>query len=208
MCNSRLAAETTCVLLLGGLLALAANTISPRGLDLARDYFPAAPAVAPVVTAAATPSPVPQPARSHEFNTVTLAQIAEIIRDTRHTTRQILLIDARDAQTCQTGHIPGAVHFDPFRPEQTLAGVLPMALAAQSVILYCGGVDCDHARIAARLLRDLGVPAQRLAIFDGGYEEWQNANQSTGSPPSRSQRRTAHCPDCGSKSNSEKPKNE
>lgn len=158
---------------------LMANALSPRGLDLGRDYFPPrAPAITPPAPDTSSPPPATAPpvtARSHEFASVSRAAVEEMTRDPRFVTRNLLLIDARNDALYQAGHIPGALQFDHYRPQQHLATILPACLAAGKIVIYCNGGSCEDSHFAARLLRDLGVPQDRLSIYDGGFEDWQAA---------------------------------
>lgn len=97
-------------------------------------------------------------------------------RDPRFVVRKLLLIDARNAESFQAGHIPGALQLDPYRPGQYLAVALPAARAAEKIVIYCGGGNCEDSHFAARMLRDLGIPADRLSIYDAGFNDWQAAD--------------------------------
>jgi len=177
--------QAALVLLLGVIFAFTANSISPNGLDLRRDYFPTAAPQRTATLAESTTShdPKPIPVAGHEFPTATLEQVVEITRDPRFATRRILIIDAPHTETYRAGHIPGALQLDPFRPEQNLASILPASLAAEKIVIYCTGGDCEDSLLAARLLRDLGVPPARCAIFDGGINAWMAAGQPVQSSP-------------------------
>jgi 3-mercaptopyruvate sulfurtransferase SseA len=111
----------------------------------------------------------------HEFRVVTREQVVAMTRDPKYVTRKWLLIDARKAEIHRAGHIPGSLQFDRFQPGQNLAAVLPACLAAEQIVLYCNGGTCEDSTFAARMLRDFGVPSDRLAIYEGGFFEWQAA---------------------------------
>jgi rhodanese-related sulfurtransferase len=184
----RLVLESWVVGGFGLLLALAANALSPRGLALDRDYFPPQTATAPLQSPAPAPAPTPQPAPvadsppTHDFRTVTRDQVEAMTRDAKFVTRKWLLIDARRPELHHQGHIPGSLQFDRFQPGQNLATVLPACLAAESIVIYCNGGACEDSHFAARMLRDFGVPTDRIAIYEGGFFEWQS-NASSKSPP-------------------------
>jgi rhodanese-related sulfurtransferase len=164
----RLAIEVALVLAAGGLLAIAANALSPRGLALGRDYFP--PAAGPVPE---IPDPAVVPAA--EFATVTREEVLEMTRDPRFASRRLLLLDARNDELFNAGHIPGALQFDHFRPEKNLVEVHTACLMADRIVIYCGGGSCDDSLYAARMLRDLEVPAASMAIYTGGFHDWRDA---------------------------------
>ena len=168
-----LGAQCFLVLLIGSVFAFAVNHFSPRGLSLGRDYFPAA----------ADPVPVaPETKPTHEFPTVTHIDIQEMIGDQRYATRKFLLIDARDDAHYRAGHIPGAMQFDRYQPQNHLSAVLPACLAAEKIVIYCTGGNCEDSIFAARALRDYGIPADRFFIFTGGIQSWQDAQLPLVSP--------------------------
>ena len=72
----------------------------------------------------------------------------------------------------QQGHIPGAYEFDPYRPEKYFGDVLPVCQKAEQIVVYCNGGDCDDSESAALLLRDVGIPNQKLFVYGGGMAEW------------------------------------
>ncbi len=178
--------EAAIVVVVGFGVALAANELSPRGLALSRNYFPGRTNQVPVAPKPA--QAVPNPAGTNE--TSEAAQISERLRDkglqelklTRveilfHDPRtqdgRIVFVDARNQDDYQQGHIPGACELDPYHPEKELGTVLPICQAAEEVVVYCTGGDCEDSDTAAILLRDAGVPAQKLFVYGGGFTEWE-----------------------------------
>jgi rhodanese-related sulfurtransferase len=157
----------------GLLVAVLANHLSPLGLSLTRDYFPAA---VPVETPATTsPEPAPTAAPKHEFATATRADVQELLRDPRFVMQKFLLIDARNVANFQAGHIPGALQYDHFRPTENIAQIVPPCLAAEKIIIYCHGGQCQDSIFTSRLLVGYGVPASRIAIYEAGIEDWRHA---------------------------------
>ena len=158
----------------GIVFAALANALSPRGLALGRDYFPpASSAIAPIPP---KESPLPLAATAHEFAIATREDVEAFLRDSRFVTRKYVLIDARNLASYQAGHIPGALQYDHFRPNEKLAEVVPACLNAEKVILYCHGGQCEDSIFTARLLVGYGVPAERLSIYEKGIEDWRAAN--------------------------------
>ena len=72
---------------------------------------------------------------------VTLAEVQDLFQDPRYETEQVVFVDARSRRYYEEGHLPGAFHLDHFYPEETLAEVLPAALMAEVVMVYCNGGD-------------------------------------------------------------------
>jgi rhodanese-related sulfurtransferase len=177
--------EGILVLLIGASVAFAANALSPRGLKLARDYFPGSTRVQPVpVTTNAstvTTAVVAHPAhsivdhlREKGLNAVDTQQAEQLFRDPRFEQNGIVFIDARKDEAYQSGHIPGAFQLDRFHPENYLGDVLPACLGAQQIVVYCNGGECEDSEFAAILLRDSArIPGEKLLVYAGGITEWK-----------------------------------
>jgi rhodanese-related sulfurtransferase len=179
--------EGALVAVIGAALAFAANALSPHRLELTRDYFPAGQITSPAATAATnvtaaaattTNSPVELLAASLRANGLQLAesnQVAQFFRDPRREQDGVIFIDARDEDHYRAGHIPGAYHFDRFRPENYLTNVIQVCLTAQDIVFYCNGGDCDDSAYAAIMLRDsIGIPKEKVFVYGGGFTEWTN----------------------------------
>jgi rhodanese-related sulfurtransferase len=179
--------EAVIVALAGALFAFVANTVSPRGLTLARNYFPGAaqgPLISTNVTrlapsAAETNIAVPSPAQllatqlqAKGLQLVESRRAEELFRDPRREQELIVFVDARDDQHYQEGHIPGAYQFNHYRAENYLATVLPVCQAAEQVVVYCTGGDCEDSEFAAIFLRDAGIAKEKLFVYAGGMTEW------------------------------------
>jgi rhodanese-related sulfurtransferase len=104
------------------------------------------------------------------------AEILELFRDPRYEQGLVMFIDARDDDHYAAGHIPGAYQFFHYRPEKYAGSVLPLAQAAQQVVIYCNGGDCEDSEFAAMMLRDMGVPVANLYVYLGGYSDWSTNN--------------------------------
>ena len=184
----RVLGEAVLVAVLGAAFAFAANQISPLGLSLTRDYFPAgtAHAVRPVAggrTCRAPPAQIPTALSPAQFLAAQMKEKGLQLMDGRQALRyfhdprfkqdMIVFIDARDEENYQKGHIPGAYEFDPYHPEKYFATVLPVCQKAEQVVVYCNGGDCDDSESAALLLRDVGIPNQKLFVYGGGITEWK-----------------------------------
>jgi rhodanese-related sulfurtransferase len=173
--------EALLVAAAGIVLAFGANLVSPRGLALARNYFPAG-INRPVPTArgvANTNPPASSPAqllaarlKEQGLQSVDGRQAAQLFHDPRFQQGSIAFIDARDEPHYREGHIPGACEFDPYHPEKYFATVFPVCQAAEQIVVYCNGGDCDDSESAAILLRDVGIANQKLFIYTGGITEW------------------------------------
>ena len=179
--------EAALVAVIGALFAFAANGISPRGLALTRNYFPGG--TGRLVSAAPPARGSHDTTRTNasEFDPAQLLaaelkqkglqliagrQVVELFHDPRYQRGIIVLVDARDEQHYRAGHIPGAYEFDPYHPEKYFAAVLPVCQAAEQIVVYCNGGDCDDSETAAILLRDIGIANRKLLVYGGGITEW------------------------------------
>jgi rhodanese-related sulfurtransferase len=182
--------EAALVAAIGLALALAANTVSPRGLRLNRDYFPnAGTSPAPAQNGATATAPSPHsPAdalqatvkrlEQHGLQVITSNGVAESFADPRYEQGLIVLIDARDDEHYQKGHIPGAWQFDHYHAEQYLPTILPICMSAQKIVVYCNGGACEDSEFATIMLRDAGVPRDLLYVYAGGITEWASSGQA------------------------------
>jgi rhodanese-related sulfurtransferase len=178
-------AEAALVLLGGLVFALIANQLSPRGLSLTRDYFAAggkrvASSPGPMATqpanSEAPAGTVTAELRRRGIREISLTQAAPLYRQARRARRSVVFVDARDDAHYEAGHIPGALQFDYYHPENYLLPVLDACQNATQIVVYCTGGDCDDSEFAAVMLNQAGVPAAKLQVFAGGYGEWTNHN--------------------------------
>jgi rhodanese-related sulfurtransferase len=177
--------EALVVLCFGLAFALAANQISPRGLSLTRNYFPAGTGQATPSMAVGDPQrgvanpPAPAPSellaarlKKRGLQLIDGPRAVELFHDPRFQPGRVVFIDARDAAHYREGHIPGAYDFDPYYPEKYFPTALPPCQAAEQIVVYCQGGDCDDSESAALTLRDVGIATNKLFVYGGGITEW------------------------------------
>jgi rhodanese-related sulfurtransferase len=179
--------QAALVLLLGDVLSLAANALSPRGLKLDRDYFPpATPALgAPASGPAAPPGPAPTDPytaaaarlRAAGLQPLPHAEVVALFQSPDAATQKVIFVDARDDEHYQAGHLPGAWQFYHYRPAEYMEAVLPPCLLAEKVVVYCTGGDCEDSEFAARTLTQSSVAKEKLFIYVGGITEWETKGQ-------------------------------
>ena len=99
-------------------------------------------------------------------------QVVAWFNDPRRHTQKVVFLDARNEEEFQKGHVPGAWLFDPYYPDKYFAAILPVCQAAEQIVVYCHGGDCDDSLTAASLLLDVGIPGAKIAIYGGGMTEW------------------------------------
>jgi rhodanese-related sulfurtransferase len=182
--------EAICVAVVGVAIGFAANYFSPKGLGLKRDYFPSRAASSTAATTtnysggqaprpnagANTNTPPESPAalrlRQNGLQMVDVAQTWQLFHDPRYKQHLIIFVDARDDKHYSGGHIPGAYQFDHYHPEKYLGTIFPVCQAADQIVVYCTGGDCEDSEDAAVMLRDAGIANQKLFVFSGGITEW------------------------------------
>jgi rhodanese-related sulfurtransferase len=184
--------EAVLVAVIGATFAFAANRISPRGLALATDYFPTE--TNPPVRMAAITAPVDSPADTNptapsallrlttpteglEWRLIDEGRTVELLHNSHLKQGAIVFIDARDEEHYLEGHIPGAYGFDPYHPDKDFPAVMTNCQAAEQVVIYCYGSNCDDSQMAARLLRNVGISGQKIFVYGGGITEWTNNHQ-------------------------------
>ena len=187
--KSSVLAQTAGVLLAGLVFGLVANAVSPRGLRLSRDYFPGGGgAVAATGTnsglvrtnvaggaQSSTNSATVLRLRQKGLQAIDTAEAVELFNDPLYQHGIILFVDARNTEHFQAGHIPGAHQFDHYHAEQFLPSLLPICTAAQKVVVYCTGGECEDSEFAAITLAELGVPKENIFVYTGGITEWKAA---------------------------------
>jgi rhodanese-related sulfurtransferase len=188
----RVLLEAAFVAVLGAAFAFAANRISPRGLALARDYFPTGtnevvPAVTLAVPVGEPPDTNPAvrsfvqipttPTQGKGWQWIDDRQAVQLLHDSHLRPGAIVFIDARDEEHYLGGHVPGAYEFDPYYPEKYFPAVLPVCRAAEQIVVYCSSGDCDDSQKAALLLRDMGLTSQKIFVYGGGITEWTTNHQ-------------------------------
>jgi len=170
--------EALIVVAAAAAFAFAANALSPRGLKLARDYFPGAAGPSlktPLsISAATNAADIEKRIKDEGLQPLDRAETERLFHDPRCLQGMIVFVDAREAKEYAQSHIPGAFLLDHFYPEKYLADALIPCMNADQVVVYCHGGDCDDAMETALTLRDAGVPVQKLFVYAGGFDDWSS----------------------------------
>lgn len=178
--------ESLLIAAVGSALAFAANALSPRGLALARNYFPGdrsrsamgsasnhlASITTPTNSGASHPDLLVEQVRAEGLRLVDGSQMALLFHDPRCDQGLVVFVDARNDDHYREGHVPAAYQLDHFYPERYLATTLPVCQTAEQILVYCNGGTCDDSLQTAIFLRDAGIPRERLFIYAGGMTEW------------------------------------
>ncbi|NLX13451.1 MAG: rhodanese-like domain-containing protein [Phycisphaerales bacterium] len=197
----RVALECMLIGLVGGMLGLAANHFNYDRLTISRDYFhrmtivagpPAKPGALPESTSESTAGS--NSAAQAEDDSVAVAQLEALKRRLHdHGIRMIdfeevkalfespgypagayVFIDARDDRLYREGHLPGAFLVDHYRIERYIPLVLDYCWAADKIVVYCNGGECDDSEfVALDLLRE-GLDAGRIFVYAEGFLDWES----------------------------------
>lgn len=89
-----------------------------------------------------------------------------------------VLIDVREADEYQAGHIPGAIHVSRGLLEFKLSSTAALAPRDLKVVVYCK--TSGRAALAARTMQDMGyLQVQSIA---GGFDAWAAAGKPVAAP--------------------------
>ena len=108
---------------------------------------------------------------------VSFEQMKKLLHDPGYAQGLIIFVDARDDDHYQAGHIPGAYQLDYYHPDKYLATVVVACQSAKQIVVYCTGGDCEDSELTAIMLRDGGVPNQKLFVYVGGITEWDASGE-------------------------------
>ena len=108
----------------------------------------------------------------HGYQKVSFAAVVELFYDPNTAVGVNVFIDARNDEAFSDGHIPGALQCNPYQLEKYIYNVLDDVLAADKVVVYCSGGDCEDSIFACRDLLEFGVSYDSVYLFGGGWEEW------------------------------------
>ncbi len=90
----------------------------------------------------------------------------------------IVFIDARDDAHYEKCHIPSAIQFDYYHPDEYIDNVCDFTADAEIVIIYCNGGECEDSIQTARYLTEEiedPLPFEIVYVFEGGIQAWYQA---------------------------------
>ena len=165
--------EALALLVLACAVGLGFNAWRSAGLVLARDYFPA---IGPT-DGEPDGEPIPGDGQllQHGFQVVSLSEAQDYYSRGESS---IVFIDARDEAHYEKCHIPTAVQFDYYHPDEYIGEVRDLAADAEIVIIYCNGGECEDSIQAARYLTEEiedPLPFDIVHVFEGGIQAWSEA---------------------------------
>lgn len=186
---------------IGLVVALTVNTVRARqnasgAVELTRVYFDdardaeiAAKYKKPVTSSAksnpdqgATSSTTTTPVESepaievkhmdHPYQSVTFEGVVAIFDDPNTQDSVNIFVDARDDDSYEEGHIPGALQAFPQEIARYIDTVMQYAEGAEKVVVYCNGGDCTDSKYLCNELLDAGISYDRIYLFEGGWNMW------------------------------------
>ena len=81
-----------------------------------------------------------------------------------------LFLDARSPEDYAEGHVPGALSLPIYEFDARFPEIADRVEEAQSIIVYCDGVECsDSIQVAERLV-EYGF--SHVAVFESGWRAW------------------------------------
>ncbi len=146
---------------------IAASTEGASAVAAAGDSLPSAPA-----TSVPSPKTVAAKHLQHDYQEITFDDLVGVLNDPQTAQGLNVFVDARKADLFHEGHIPGAIHCDPYEPQGSIETVLARANGVEKVIVYCGGGDCEDSIFMCRDLVEGGVPNEAVYLYPGGWSEW------------------------------------
>jgi rhodanese-related sulfurtransferase len=121
----------------------------------------------------------------HPFEVVELEEVAKMVGSEAAYNGSIVFVDARNAADYEEGHIPGAYHIDNYNVERYLPEVRPLIEFAETIVVYCGGGECEDSIFLASELEARGFRRDAIRLFEAGMAAWRDADMpiETGSDP-------------------------
>lgn len=100
------------------------------------------------------------------IKTVNFSQMKKIINSS-----EFIIIDARQAEQYQKGHIPGAINiFALDEPDYKVPKILDLP-QNKKIIVYCDGGNCDLSlELSKELKKVFGF--KQVFLYEAGWEEW------------------------------------
>ena len=89
------------------------------------------------------------------------------------------ILDARDLESYNEGHIDNAINFDSELlmdgDEEILDRLheFVKTLSTNRIIVYCWNPECDRAEYLKAFLIDFEVPESNVSIYENGWDEWE-----------------------------------
>lgn len=109
----------------------------------------------------------PEPILLPKFQTIILSDALGLFYYSKP-----IIIDVRDKEYYDYGHIEGAINLTLPEIERASAALLGRLRSAPNVLIYCAGNACQTSFIAANSLQSHGL--QNILVYSGGWKEWRS----------------------------------
>jgi rhodanese-related sulfurtransferase len=158
----RLGAEVFVVVVIGAIVAMAANQLKPSDarFDVTRNYFKVA------------KSADANDDDDDLYQLIDHDETMEAFQSPAYEVGQCIFIDARNDTAYAEKHIPGAYQLDHYYADRYLPNLLPACAAAERIIVYCNGGKCEDSKLATSDLIENGVVAEKIFVYVGGVVAW------------------------------------
>lgn len=114
-----------------------------------------------------TTSSAPAAIHTHTPLPLGLMQVKELFNS-----GEAIIIDARDREAFQKGHIRGAISIPLGEAEGLIPNLSRKTPKEKMLVVYCGGYDCHDSRLLGEKLLAAGFT--QVFVYEGGYPEWQD----------------------------------
>ena len=104
------------------------------------------------------------------IRTITLEQLKE-----RLASGEAVVVDARDPEYYDMGHIPGAINLPVHTFAESFPAVQDRLGFEKPIIVYCEGYNCEMSDQLAQQLTGEGY--FNILVYRGGIEEWTGSGQ-------------------------------
>ena len=145
-------------------IGIVVNQVSPRGI--------------PLFSTTATADSPPAPALPKGMRGVDLPEARSSFDE-----HAALFLDARSPEDYAEGHVPGALSLPAYEFDGRFPDIADRVEEAQSIIVYCDGVECSDSIHVAERLVEYGF--SHVAVFESGWRAWaeSGAPVSEGTEP-------------------------
>ncbi len=131
------------------LAAIAANSLSPRGIPWKKDWG----------------AHVERQAEEAGLRTLLYDEVQQLVQD-----GSAFFFDARPREDYGAGHIDGAMPLPVKEIETAFAEIAPMLTPDMHLVVYCSGKECDESLQLGVFLKQQGL--NNVSIYVGGYADW------------------------------------
>lgn len=131
------------------LAAIAANSLSPRGIPWQQDWG----------------AHVERMAEEAGLRPLLYDDVQRLVQD-----GSAFLFDARPREDYGAGHIDGAMSLPAKEMETAFPEVAPMLAPDMHLVVYCSGKECDESLQLGIYLKQEGLT--NVSIYVGGYADW------------------------------------